>query len=237
DAAQATFGTKKGPTTRTPIENRHYLLAGRLLRRVRTADARPLDPRPHLLPLQVPQRLHRRHLDRPKNIYVKEDAVVHGLDEWLAELFDDDHLHDTCTRLAGVSEPNPDAQQREAELRAAIADCDRKLPNYRALLDHEDAVTVAASWIADTQRERKNLEHQLGHQVPGDQLTPNRSKHTEQVTEATQLYRARIIPGPDRGSPRRLPAHPIQTPEVGRRAATATRMAAQHNPGRDGRCV
>ena len=61
-------------------------------------------------------------------------------------------------------------------MRAAIADCDRKLANYRALLDHEDAVTVAASWIADTQRERKNLERQLGHQVPGDQLTPEQVK-------------------------------------------------------------
>ena len=55
--------------------------------------------------------------------------------------------------------------------RAAIADCDRKLANYRALLDHEDAVTVAASWIADTQRQRKQLERQRGQQVPSDKLT------------------------------------------------------------------
>ena len=47
-------------------------------------------------------------------------------------------------------------------MRAAIADCERKLANYRTLLDHDDAVTVATSWIADTQRERKNLERQVG---------------------------------------------------------------------------
>ena len=58
----------------------------------------------------------------------------------------------------------------------AIADCDRKLANYRALLDHEDAVTVAASWIADTQRERRNLERQLGDDVPGDQLAREQVK-------------------------------------------------------------
>ena len=91
-------------------------------------------------------------------------------------LFDDDHLDDTCDRLVGVSEPDPAAQEREAALRAAIADCDRKLANYRALLDHEDAVTVAASWIADTQRQRNQLERQLGQQVPGDKLTAEQVK-------------------------------------------------------------
>src|SRR3954451_11320969 len=94
----------------------------------------------------------------------------------MATLFDSDHINDTCDRLAGASERAPAAQQREAALRTAIADCDRKLANYRALLDHEDAVTVAASWIADAQRERRNLERQLGQPVRGDQLTPEQVK-------------------------------------------------------------
>lgn len=76
-----------------------------------------------------------------------------------------------------VEEESPAPVDRcEATLRAAIADCDRKLANYRALLDHEDAVTVAAEWIADTQRERKQLERQLGQHVPGDQLTSEQVK-------------------------------------------------------------
>ena len=111
-------------------------------------------------------------LDHPKNIYVKEEAVTPGLDSWLASLFDDEHIDDTCTVLAGESEPDPAAEQRENHLRTAIADCDRKLANYRTLLDTEDAVTVAAEWIADTQRERKALERQLGHHVSGGELTP-----------------------------------------------------------------
>ena len=56
------------------------------------------------------------------------------------------HLHP----LAGVSEPDPDAEDTRGRLRDAIADCDRKLDHYRALLDHDDAVTVAANWIAET---------------------------------------------------------------------------------------
>ena len=46
---------------------------------------------------------------------------VPGLDRWLGQLFDDD-FDDTCDRLAGVSEPDPAAEEREAALRAAIAD-------------------------------------------------------------------------------------------------------------------
>ena len=65
----------------------------------------------------------------------------------------------TSTRPAPPSpappNPTPTPSAREADLRAAIADCDRKLANYRALLDTEDAVTVAVAWITDTQRERK----------------------------------------------------------------------------------
>lgn len=42
----------------------------------------------------------------------------------------------------------PAAEEREATLRAAIADRERKLAECRSLLDHDDPVTVAVSWIA-----------------------------------------------------------------------------------------
>jgi len=54
-----------------------------------------------------------------------------------------------------------------------IADCDRKLANYRMLLDTDDPVTVATEWIADTQREMKALERQ---HVPGCEFTPTQVK-------------------------------------------------------------
>jgi site-specific DNA recombinase len=60
--------------------------------------------------------------------------------------------------------------------RLVISDRDRKLANYRALLDHEAALTVAAAWIDDTQRERKQLERRLGQHVPGDRLTKEQVK-------------------------------------------------------------
>ncbi|MCX7621869.1 MAG: hypothetical protein N2037_13620 [Acidimicrobiales bacterium] len=101
------------------------------------------------------------------SVYAKGDALVPGLDAWLASLFDDDHLDATCTTLAGASEPNPEAQQREAQLRAGIAVRDRKIRNYRLLPDDQNTVTLGADWIAETQRERTGLERQLGEHLPG----------------------------------------------------------------------
>ena len=70
------------------------------------------------------------------------------------------------------------------QLRDQIADCDRKLADYRALLDAgEDAVTVAAKWIAEVERERKALERQLGRAVPGGKLTKS------QVTALVEALR------------------------------------------------
>ncbi len=177
DTVQSMFGSRKGPSTRTPTQRRHYVLTGLLRCAVcgRRMQGHWVHERAYYR-CKFTQDYPGGAVDHPRNVYVKEDAVVPSLDAWLASLFDDDHIADTCSRLAGISEPDPAAQEREATLRAAIADCDRKLANYRTLLDHEDAVTVAASWIADTQRERKQLERQLGRDVPGDQLTPEQVK-------------------------------------------------------------
>ncbi len=174
---QATFGTRKTGSIRTPTQARRYVLAG--LMRCAVCGRRMQGNWNHgrayyrcKFPDDYPAGDH----SHPRNVYVKEEAILPGLDGWLASLFDDEHLDDTCARLAGVSEPDPTAQRREAALRAAIADCDRKLANYRALLDHQDAVPVAAAWIADTQRERKNLERQLGTAVAGDSLSSEQVK-------------------------------------------------------------
>lgn len=94
----------------------------------------------------------------------------------VGSLFDDEHLDATCDALAGVSEPDPEAEKRDADLRTKIADCDQRIRNYRTLLDDEDTITLAAQWIAEVQRERKGLEQQLGRHVPGGELTADAVK-------------------------------------------------------------
>jgi hypothetical protein len=44
-------------------------------------------------------------IDHPRNVYVLQDPIVSALDAWLAELFDSEHLEETCVRLAEAAEP------------------------------------------------------------------------------------------------------------------------------------
>jgi site-specific DNA recombinase len=176
DAAQAKF-TKRGPTTRAPRQGRHYLLSGLLHCGVcgRRMQGQWNHGRAYYR-CKFTDDYPDGAVEHPKSTYVKEEALLPGLDAWLASLFDDDHIDETCTALAGSSEPDPEAEKREAQLRAAIADCDRKIRNYRQLLDDEDSVTLAAQWIAETQRERRALEQQLGQHNPGGELTAREVK-------------------------------------------------------------
>ena len=108
----------------------------------------------------------------PARASTSRKSVVPGLDDWLGSLFDADNLDDTCAVLAGAPNPTPRTEPRRASSDAAIADCDASSPNYRPLLDDDDdAVTVAARWIADTHRERKPRELQLGEHIPDGELT------------------------------------------------------------------
>ena len=107
----------------------------------------------------------------PRNVYVEEAALTPGLDRWLGSLFDDDHLEQTCDTLAGASQPDPEQEARRAALTDQIRDCDRRLGQYQAVLDQGADPTVVAGWMAQVQRERRHLETQLGHTIPGGKLT------------------------------------------------------------------
>lgn len=173
EEAQAIFGTRVASTApRTPTEGRQYLLHGimrcglcgrrmtgqwnhgRAYYRCRFTNDYGVDPATH-----------------PSNVYVKEDAVVPGLDGWLAGLFDDEHVDHTSEILAGVAEADPEYEARQAELEAKIRDCDRRLAKYHKALDLTDEIEPFIEWIGDVKRERKQLETQLGRSIPGPKLT------------------------------------------------------------------
>ena len=197
DAVQAMFDAARRPSTRDARRrHRHYVLAGRM--RCGVCGRRMQGHWNHgraYYRCKFAEDYPDGDRDHPRNVYVKEDAVVPGLDRWLASLFDDDHIDDTCERLAGVSEPDPAAREREAALRAAIADCDRKLANYRALLDHEDAVTVAA--VMDRRHPARAQEPR----TPARPARPRRPAHRrtgQGARQRTARTSSRCSPTPNR---------------------------------------
>ena len=143
----------KRATRRTPKEGRQYVLAGLVhcslcKRRMQGQwnHGRAYYRCRYPLDYAVDEHEH------PRSVYVREAAMTEGLDPWLASLFDDDRIDETCEILAGASEPDPDTEDRETKLRREIADVDRRLEGYRAVLDQGGDAAIVARGISDAQR-------------------------------------------------------------------------------------
>ena len=74
--------------------------------------------------------------------------------------------------LAAVSEVHPDDEEgREFDLRKQLKACEAKLARYRDLVEHDADLTIAATWIAEVERERKRIERELGRKPTSGRLT------------------------------------------------------------------
>lgn len=73
------------------------------------------------------------HVEHPPTVYLREDVIVPRLDAWLAKLFAPHRLAETVEALAGASEQDDESEIVAAGLRKQLADCERKLTQYRAL--------------------------------------------------------------------------------------------------------
>jgi hypothetical protein len=143
EAVQTMFGRTRQSARRTPAEGRHYLLAG--IMRCGLCGRRMQGQWNHGRPYyrcKFPDDYGIDAHDHPKSVYVKEEAVLPGLDGWLAGLFDDEHLDHTCEVLAGAAEPDPDYEARQNDLDAKVRDCDRRLARYREALEHVEGEVV-----------------------------------------------------------------------------------------------
>jgi site-specific DNA recombinase len=97
-------------------------------------------------------------LTHPLNVTLRQDALLGPLDEWLASKFDPSHLTGTIDELAAAAIGQTVPHAAEDELNAKIAECARKLDQYRATLDAgADPVTVAR-WITETEAERAKYQ-------------------------------------------------------------------------------
>ena len=110
-------------------------------------------------------------VEHPLTVYVKESSIVPRLDAWIAELFDETNLDQTCEALAMAGEAEEATEARAEAARRKIAECDHRLARYRQALDAGADATVVASWMAEVQGERLRAERELGALTPGGKLT------------------------------------------------------------------
>jgi len=93
-------------------------------------------------------------LDHPKNVYVRESAIVPKLDEWIRQLLDPANLDATCEALVDNGGETDADQARIEAAQRKLADCDRRLKAYRANLDAGGDPVVVAGWMSEVQGER-----------------------------------------------------------------------------------
>lgn len=178
DAAQAMFDRTKVAATRQPAPGRSYMLAGlmccdvcgkrmqgqwnhgRAYYRCRYRDDYPVGEAEH-----------------PKSVYVKEELVIPHLDEWIGTLFELDEIDRTCAALSAAGTPDEGQQERIDQLHAEIADCDRKLARYRAVLDGDGDIVSVTKWIADTERRKHTAHARLTSQRSNGDLSADDIKH------------------------------------------------------------
>lgn len=93
----------------------------------------------------------------PLNVTLRQDDLLQPLDDWLASKFNPRNLAATIDELAAVTVIT-ETRPEEDDITAKIAECDRKLAQYRATLDAgADPVTVAG-WITETEAERARYQ-------------------------------------------------------------------------------
>ena len=172
EAVQARFRTNKRRYTRTPKEGRQYVLAGRLTcgQCERRMEGTWNHDRPHSAarPTATTPPNHPCH---PATIYVREDSIVPRLDNWVVELFTDEHLDDTCGKLANAAQPDTNQDAQEQQIRERIRKLEQELDSYRTIIRTEpEAASTVGKWIAETNQERRRFEALRGR-APNTTLT------------------------------------------------------------------
>jgi hypothetical protein len=164
EAVQARFRTNKRRYSRTPKDGRRYVLTSRLScgQCGRRMEGTWNHDRPYYR-CQIHRDDPAGPPDHPTTIYVREDSIVPRLDSWVAELFTDEHLDDTCAKLAAAAQPDTDGEAQQRQIRERIRRLDRELDSYRTIVRTEpEAASTVGKWIAETNQERRRLEALLG---------------------------------------------------------------------------
>ena len=121
----------------------------------------------------------------PLNVTLRQDALLEPLDTWLASKFEPPHLPATIDELAAASTSPPEIPAEQDEINAKIADCGRKLAQYRATLDAGADPATVARWITETEAER--AKHQATKRAIPQHARPKSMSRDEIVSVVTAL--------------------------------------------------
>ena len=103
--------------------------------------------------------------DHPKALYVREDAIVKPLDQWLGKLTDPDWL-------AAAQQPEPIIEAQHANLHARLAEIDKATANLVSAIEAGTDPAIVNPRLAQLRAEREMVAHQLANLDSPDRLSP-----------------------------------------------------------------
>jgi site-specific DNA recombinase len=170
DARRGTSGPHKPHKSRHAYALRGLLFCGVCERRMQGhwANAAPYYRWRFPAEYALANRLH-----HPLNVSLRQDALLDPLDEWLASKFEPRHLPATIDELAAAAASLSGPSSGEDQISAKLAECDRKLNQYRATLDAEGEPATVARWITETEAER--AKYQVLKRATPPQTAPSMS--------------------------------------------------------------
>ncbi|MFE9574541.1 zinc ribbon domain-containing protein [Streptomyces sp. NPDC006692] len=127
----------------------------------RTMQGRFNNGHPHYRCRHTTEYARTTALDHPPTIYVREDAVLPRLDEWIAQSSAPARLDRTLHRLQRSQQTTLTTAPALEVARITIADCDRRIAHYRAALDRGTDPELVTGWITQTQAEKAAAQRQL----------------------------------------------------------------------------
>jgi len=127
-------------------------------------------------------------LGHPLNVTLRQDALLPPLDEWLASKFEPPHLAATIDELLAATVPLQAQPEDNDDISGKIADCDRRLAQYRATLDAGADPATVADWITETEAERAKYQAAKQAAAPRQTVKPmSRDQLTAIVSDLSGL--------------------------------------------------
>jgi site-specific DNA recombinase len=98
------------------------------------------------------------HVENPLSVSLREQLVIGDVDGWLARESAPHRLGETIRALADAHPSDEPCDSGQTEAAGKIAECDRKLVQYRAALDEGGNAKTIGAWIAETEAEKARYE-------------------------------------------------------------------------------
>lgn len=122
---------------------------------------------------------------------MREDHITPPLDDWLLTALAPDHLEATVQAMY-ASQPSNKIETPLDLAQQTVAECDRKIANYRALLDAGIDPALVAGWIAETTtvRAAAQAQQERNRRTPTSQAPLTRPQIRELITAVGDLRAA-----------------------------------------------